>query len=434
MLIEQLIRYFSSNGTVILLESQCSGHAWARKSYLAARPKTVIKARDNDICIIRHGRENQFVGDPWCALQLFREEYNDWLFGYLGYDLKNSLERLTSANEDLVHAPDMYFMVPEFLMEIDKKTGDYKVLKGELPALSDEEKNPVVRSEDFAFDDLTFQTDKAVYLDKIRKAKEGIHKGDFYEINLSHQFKAKFYGTPWSLYKRMKEIGPVPFGCYLKDPNIAICSQSPERFLRKEGSTVFSQPIKGTAPRSKNHREDKRFKDKLLSSPKERAENLMIVDLVRNDLSRIACKGSVRVPQLFSIESFDTVHQMVSTVEAETAETDPITILKACFPMGSMTGAPKISAMKAIERLEDYRRGIYSGAVGYITPSLDFDFNVVIRTAIIRNNHLFYSMGGAITSDSVALEEWKETLIKARALLDAESRGKSDFGKSYSII
>jgi para-aminobenzoate synthetase component 1 len=224
----------------------------------------------------------------------------------------------------------------------------------------------------------------------------------------------------------MREIGPVPFGSFLQLDDISICCQSPERFLRKEGRSVFSQPIKGTSKRGRTPDEDELLKRALISSEKEQAENLMIVDLVRNDLSRIAKRGTVKVPELFAIQSFGTVHQMVSTVVAEAEQEDPVTILQACFPMGSMTGAPKISAMKSIEKLEDYKRGIYSGAIGYITPEGNFDFNVVIRTAIIRNNDLYYAVGGAITSDSNAQKEWEETQIKARALLQVFENFEND--------
>jgi para-aminobenzoate synthetase component 1 len=197
---------------------------------------------------------------------------------------------------------------------------------------------------------------------------------------------------------------------------ISVCCLSPERFLGRNGKRVFSQPIKGTMQRGNTQEEDAALKEALRSSAKDRAENLMIVDLVRNDLGRIAKKGTVHVHDLFEIQSFGTVHQMISTVEAETEIGNPIDIIQACYPMGSMTGAPKISAMKSIEELENYRRGIYSGAIGYIKPDGDFDFNVVIRTAIIRNEALYYSVGGAVTGDSDPLSEWEETLVKARAL------------------
>lgn len=418
MSVESLISYFAGQGPVILLESQSSDHPWSGKSFLAAQPKSMIKAWGNKISVMQGDREKSWKENPWQALQAFRQRKEGWLFGYLGYDLKNHVENLRSLNDDSIKAPDMYFMEPGFLLEFDQKTGESWVLKGQMPDDVMVDSCDPVQPNYFELGAVNSQTDRTCYLENIRKAQQKISEGEFYEINLSHQLKSKFSGSPVGLYKRMKEVGPVPFGAYLQDDDLAICCQSPERFLRKEGTTVFSQPIKGTARRSTDYTEDELLKEQLMTSPKERAENLMIVDLVRNDLSKISCHGSVKVPALFEIETFDTVHQMVSTVKAEARETDPITILKACFPMGSMTGAPKIRTMQTIEQLEDYRRGIYSGAIGYIDPQDNFDFNVVIRTAIIRGDELFYSVGGAITGDSKPADEWTETMVKARALFD----------------
>lgn len=420
--LENLTRVFAKKGAVLLLESQSVEHSWSHKSYLAALPSAAIQARDGEICINRNGREERSSGNPWHVLQQFRKEQNGWLFGYLGYDLKNHIEDLKSENTDKIAAPDLYFFKPQFLLEYNHKTGRGNVLIGTLP---EETKTEYIESSWFELRDLHNQISKTGYLGQISEAQRRIFEGDFYEINLSHQMKAGFSGSPLKLYQRMKEIGPVPFGAYMQDQDFTVCCQSPERFLRKEGSTVFSQPIKGTSQRGRNDREDASFKERLTSSQKEKAENLMIVDLVRNDLSRIARRGSVSVPSLFDIESFETVHQMVSTVTAEAEEEDPIEIIKACFPMGSMTGAPKISVMNVIEELEDYRRGIYSGAIGYITPQGDFDFNVVIRTAIIRGEELFYPVGGAITSDSDPEAEWHETQIKARALAEVVASKES---------
>lgn len=418
--LEKLTAFFAQKreGAVILLESQSTEHPWSRKSFLAALPETEIKAQDNRITIIHDGEKESEIGNPWEALQRFRRQHNDWLFGYLGYDLKNHTEDLRSENPDDIDAPDLYFMKPQFLLEFDHASGKVTVLKGNMPR-----KNQINRlaTDRETFDLRNFKPTiaQSEYLDRIEQAKHGISEGDFYEINLSHQMSGDFSGDPLALYHQMKTIGPVPFGAFIQTDGWSLCCQSPERFLRKEGSAVFSQPIKGTSERGQNEREDEDLKDRLLSSAKEQAENLMIVDLVRNDLSRIAKSGSVNVPELFNIESFGTVHQMVSTITAEAKVKDSVEILKACFPMGSMTGAPKISAMKAIEELEDYRRGIYSGAIGYIAPDGDFDFNVVIRTAIIQQQNLYYSVGGAITGDSDPQKEWEETLVKARALVEA---------------
>lgn len=423
--IEALIRYFSAKGAILFLESQSANHPWSRKSYLAAYPTAIIRARNNKIESIKAKKKDTSTGDPWLALNRFRQRHDDWLFGYWGYDLKNHVEDLSSSNTDAVGAPDMFFMIPGFLAEIDRETEEYTLLKGELPGR--EEIAPYVMKEDQvpAIEDIRYNTSPTLYIDKIKEAQRRITEGEFYEINISHQLEADFEGDPLMLYRCMKAVGPVPFGAFIQIDDWTVCCQSPERFLRKEGNKVFSQPIKGTAKRGESMGEDESLKQELIGSQKEKAENLMIVDLVRNDLSRIARQGSVQVSKLFEIESFGTVHQMVSTVMAEAEEEDPVRIIKACFPMGSMTGTPKIRAMKTIEELEEYRRGIYSGAIGYIRPNGDFDFNVVIRTAIVTKGKIYYSVGGAITSDSDPEAEWEETLVKAQALLEAVKKNIS---------
>lgn len=414
----KLTRYCASQGEVILLQSQSAEHPSAKFSFLAAQPSAKIEGYGDNIITRINEVEEQFTANPWKALQNFRDQVDDWLFGYLGYDLKNHVERLHSSNPDRVEAPDIYFMIPELLLRFDHHSGEVVVLKGALP--SDREITPKSsNSKAFDLGELQFQTKRQDYVQKIREAQQHIKEGDFYEVNISHQMKASFNGQPVDLYQKMIYAGPVPFGGFMKVGDLSICCQSPERFLRKEGTTVYSQPIKGTAKRGYSAEEDKSLVDALVSSEKEQAENLMIVDLVRNDLSKIAKQGTVEVTELFGIQSFETVHQMVSTIKAQTMEEDPVEVIRACFPMGSMTGAPKISAMKTIEELEEYKRGIYSGALGYITPGGNIDFNVVIRTAIIKNEQLFYSVGGAITGDSDPEKEWEETQVKARALVHA---------------
>jgi len=218
------------------------------------------------------------------------------------------------------------------------------------------------------------------------------------------------------MYKKMREINPVPFGAFIKTKDFQVCCSSPERFIKKSGRKVISEPIKGTSPRSDEKITDLKYREELLNE-KNKAENLMIVDLVRHDLSLIAETGSVKVSKLFDVQSFGTVHQLISTIEAMALkDVHPVDVIKACFPMGSMTGAPKIEVMKTIEDLEIYCRGIYSGAIGYFTPEGDFDFNVVIRSAIVKDGMVIYPVGGAITGDSNPEEEWEETHVKARVL------------------
>ena len=221
-------------------------------------------------------------------------------------------------------------------------------------------------------------------------------------------------GDPYWLYTRMREINPVPFGAFISHEKFSVCCASPERFLKKDGNSIRSEPIKGTAGRSLDSEIDKINRQELLNE-KNRAENLMIVDLVRHDLSKVSKLGSVKASKLFDVQTFGTVHQLISVVESMAQEgIDPVDIIESCFPMGSMTGAPKIEVMKTTDQLEKYKRGIYSGAIGYITPDDNFDFNVVIRTAILQDDSLFYPVGGAITSDSDPGSEWEECMIKSR--------------------
>ncbi len=414
--IDTLVRKFYWSGPVILLESQSPDHPAGQVSYLAAAPSASIEALGDEILVKKGDSTEKFNKNPWNALHEFYKEQSDWLFGYLGYDLKNSIEDLHSQNPDPVQAPDLYFMEPTVLIKIDHRKESIRWIKGN----SDDEfpEKPDKRDE-IKVTDPEYTVSRQEYLSAIEEAKRRISEGDFYEINLSHQMKAGYEGSPFKLYRSMRSVGPVPFGAFILKEDIAVCSMSPERFLAKKGDRVFSQPIKGTTRRGSDESDDRKLRDFLKDSQKNRAENLMIVDLVRNDLSKISAKGSVKVSDLFEIQTFGTVHQMVSTVEAQSVTDNPIEIIKACYPMGSMTGAPKISAMKSIEELENYRRGIYSGAIGYIEPYGDFDFSVVIRTAILKENNLYYSVGGAITGDSDPEEEWEETIIKARALTKA---------------
>lgn len=407
----QLAEALRKQGDVLLLESQLRDHPESSQSFLAGLPERVLRIRDGRAHLIDAGGQQVIEGDPWEILQKTIIEKQEWAFGYLGYDLKNQSEKLFSRNEDLIGAPDLYFFVPSVLVRFEGDEADW--IKGSPEQLDLAEREPKR-----AGITLRQRISRQDYIDLVKQVQKDIYEGRYYELNLSHPLQYDLQGDPLDLYRQMKERGPVPFAAYLRMGDIHVASASPERFLKKEGSRVISQPIKGTAPRDREH--DSILKRDLQNSEKERAENLMIVDLVRNDMNRIAKIGSVGVKDLFQIQSFETVHQMVSTVYCECREDVSVSeILKACFPMGSMTGAPKIASMKAIEKYEQYRRGIYSGAIGYIRPDGDFDFNVVIRTAIMKGQKLLYPVGGAITSDSDPEQEWEETLHKSRALTTA---------------
>ena len=362
-------------------------------------------------------------------LKEYQESTADWIFGYLSYDLKNDTEELTSENFDQLEFPDLFFfqlkklfllkgntLEVQYLRMVDDEIADdlneiNATLIAEFPASSGGSARVVAR------------IGKAEYLEKVRKMQEHIHRGDIYEANFCQEFYAEdLQLEPLETYQRLNSISHPPFAAFLRSGCHYLMSASPERYLQKTGQTLISQPIKGTARRSADPQEDKLIAEELARDEKERSENIMIVDLVRNDLSRTAAKGSVEVEELCGVHSFKQVHQLISTVKATLAEGIPaVEVLKTTFPMGSMTGAPKISAMKIIEELEESKRGLYSGALGYFTPEGDFDFSVVIRSVLYNQERQYasFSVGGAITAKSIPEKEYEECLLKARAMRES---------------
>ena len=264
---------------------------------------------------------------------------------------------------------------------------------------------------------------KSQYIDKVNTILSHIHRGDIYEANFCQEFFAEGFAIdPVQVFVKLNEISLPPFAVFLKLEDHYLLSASPERYLKKTGDKILSQPIKGTARRSQNSEEDKDIAAALSRDDKERSENIMIVDLVRNDLSKVARKGSVTVNELCKVYTFKQVHQMISTIAADLEKgVPPVEVLRSTFPMGSMTGAPKISAMKIIEELEETKRGLYSGAVGYFSPEGDFDFNVVIRSILYNaeNKYTSFSVGGAITSRSIPEKEYEECRLKSEAMRQA---------------
>lgn len=415
-IVDKIAGHYSQE-EIIILESQLPRHPSSILSYAAIIPKRWIRAYGREIRIFDGNSVHNFEMNPWEALKQFRNKKKCWLFGYFGYDLKNFTENLSSQNSSLADLPDLFFMEPEILLSINNDM--IRVEKG-YPDLQSIKKN--LLHSDYAEVDFLSQISRNEYFGKVHEIKNKIADGDFYELNYSYPLTGRWQGNSYTLYQKMREINPVPFGAFLRMNEGAVCCISPERFLKKTGSKIISEPIKGTAERSEDPETDELRKLELLNE-KNRAENLMIVDLVRHDLSKIAKTGSVKVNHLYDVQTFDTVHQLISTIEAEVKEnTDAVDVIKECFPMGSMTGAPKIEVMKTIDKLENYKRGIYSGAIGYFSPDDDFDFNVVIRTAILQGDKLIYPVGGAITSDSDPEMEWHETKIKSRSLTDALSK------------
>ncbi|NNL81783.1 MAG: anthranilate synthase component I family protein [Winogradskyella sp.] len=358
-------------------------------------------------------------------LKEYQSQTNDWLFGYLTYDLKNDVEELNSKNYDGLEFPDLFFFQPKRIFIVkqdevilkylkmvdDEIEKDFEAIKGYGKSSSNNSTNDIK---------IKLRIHKDEYFEKINGLLEHIHRGDIYEANFCQEFYAEDTVIhPLETYLKLNAISKPPFATMLKTDDKYLLSASPERYLKKVGKKIISQPIKGTAKRSHIASEDAILKKDLANDQKERSENIMIVDLVRNDLSHTAKSGSVHVTELCKVHTFLQVHQMISTIESQLRDdVHPIDVIKTTFPMGSMTGAPKISAMKLIEHYEETKRGLYSGAVGYFTPEGDFDFNVIIRSILYNQSKAYvsYSVGSAVTSKSDPLKEYEECLIKAKAM------------------
>jgi para-aminobenzoate synthetase component I len=390
-------------------------------------------------CLLAWGVEKELVLDleegAFQQLKIFQNDNaNQWLFGFLTYDLKNDVERLTSKNPDNLGFPCLHFFKPKWVLKISKNTVEIvENTEGPLHATNQDfdtinflfktinsykkvEEN--TQSVDFK---INTRFEKEEYIETVEQIKRHIQAGDIFEMNFCQEFFIENTEVnPYTLFQKLNTIAQAPFTAFykLKD-KFALCA-SPERYLKKEGQNLTSQPIKGTSKRGNTEGVDEALKNTLFNDPKNRSENVMIVDLVRNDLGKICKAGTIKVSELFGIYSFPTVHQMISTVIGTVRpEFDNADALRATFPMGSMTGAPKVRAMQLIENYERTRRGLYSGAIGYMTPKGDFDFNVLIRSLLYNQNnrYLSFQVGGAIVADSDAEKEYEECLVKIQGIL-----------------
>ncbi|MCK0159713.1 anthranilate synthase component I family protein [Allomuricauda sp. F6463D] len=359
-------------------------------------------------------------------LQTFLEHQKDWLFGYFSYDFKNELEALTSRNLDVLEFPVIQFFQPHKIILIDDGQIHFKYLnafaheiEADLEEITNFKKEVVPKKQESPIK-IKMRIHKDAYFEKADRFLQHIHRGDIYEANFCQEFYAVDVNIdPWETYQKLNNISEPPFASFVRLGERYLLCASPERYLKKIGQKVISQPIKGTAPRGKDTAGDEKMKNDLLQDQKERSENIMITDLVRNDLAKSALKGSVQVEELCKPYTFKQVHQLISTIVSTVpVDKNPIELIKETFPMGSMTGAPKISAMKIIEELEETKRGLYSGAIGYFDPTGDLDFNVVIRSILYNANkkYVSFSVGSAITAKSDPEKEYQECLLKAKAM------------------
>ncbi len=383
---------------------------------------TIELSREDPFALVRR----LLAVEPSCGGNL---PFCGGAIGYFGYDLARRIERLPTLAEDAERVPEMAIGIYDWAVVVDHRerrswlVGQgrdpetdlkwngllerFRVLPVEKPRMPFRIASPVTSN-------VTHQQ----YASAFRRIRGYIHDGDCYQVNLAQRFAANATGDPWLAYQALRVISPAPFSAYLTTPHAQILCASPERFLKVEGRQVETRPIKGTRPRAGHARIDAELSEALRLSEKDRAENVMIVDLLRNDLSKSCALGTVRVPRLFDVESYSTVHHLVSTVTGELREgCDAIDLLRGCFPGGSITGAPKLRAMEIIEELEPQRRGVYCGSVGYIGFDGNMDANIAIRTLVYSGGVIRCWAGGGIVADSHLEDEYQETFDKAAAML-----------------
>jgi para-aminobenzoate synthetase component 1 len=379
-------------------------------------------SREDPFALVRRALQP----DPACGGDL---PFCGGAIGYFGYDLGRRLERLPSIAEDAEGLPEMAIGLYDWAVVVDHgERRSWLVGQGRDPetdikwdGLVERFANPPPERARAPFRILApveSNLTHDAYARAFRRIRGYIHDGDCYQVNLAQRFSALACGDPWLAYQRLRIVNPAPFSAYLGTPYAQVLSASPERFLRVAAGRVETKPIKGTRPRAGHARLDAGRIEELRASEKDRAENLMIVDLLRNDLSKNCAPGTVKVPKLFDVETFATVHHLVSTVTGELRpDRDALDLLRGCFPGGSITGAPKLRAMQIIEELEPHRRGVYCGAIGYVGFDGNMDVNIAIRTMVFSRGTIRFWAGGGIVADSRLEDEYQETFDKAAAML-----------------
>lgn len=431
----------------VLLDSPQSGNTPARYSYLAADPFMVVRSKDQQVSVEKRGEISVLKGSPFDVLRDLLGRYRTapvaglppfqgGAIGYLAYELAHHLELLPGAAEDNLGLPELNIAFYDWVVARDETTGETWAIATGLPDGGEagardrldwiEErvhKPPATASTPrpaVTASRVTSNFTRDAYLRAVRTVKDYIAAGDVYQVNITQRFEADITGDPWELYRRLRHVNPSPFSAYLGFPEVSVLSASPEEFLKLEDGLLRTRPMKGTRPRGISTSEDRKVASELLASEKDRAENVMIVDLMRNDLGRVCIPGSIAVPELFAIEEYPTVYQMVSTVTGRThTGVGPVEILEACFPGGSVTGAPKIRAMEIIDEIEPVQRSVYCGAIGYIGFDGSLLMSVPIRNILVTGNKAYIQVGGGIVADSDPDAEYRESLDKAAGSLMA---------------
>jgi para-aminobenzoate synthetase component 1 len=442
----QPLRYFSDSARLfsaiaakpwaVFLDSAYPNCSHGRYDILAAEPICTLVTRDDITEINRRGRRSTSSESPFDLVKRelgsVRQSFSDLPFnggaiGYFAYDLARRLEKLPVIAENAEDTADMAIGIYSWAVVVDHRCqqsfllgyGDDQRQWRRLAEQFNKLPEPALPSQFQVLGPVQCNMDRMTYQRAFDRIKHYLQEGDCYQVNLAQRFGAACTGDPWVAYQALRSFNAAPYSCYLNYPNAQILSSSPERFLKLSQGVVETKPIKGTRPRKPDAEADQQQISMLQTSIKDRAENLMIVDLLRNDIGKTCKKGSVRVPELFAVESYSTVHHLVSTV---TGELEPdqhaLNLLKSCFPGGSVTGAPKIRAMEIIEELEPNRRGVYCGAIGYIGFDGNMDTNIAIRTLVHSNHKIRFWAGGGIVNDSSVEDEYQECFDKAGAMLN----------------
>ncbi len=443
---------FAGRPFSFFLDSGMDPAKLGRYSFMGSDPFLVLRSRGDRVTLIRDGVEEVRRGNPFDALGELLETYTlegsragipftGGAVGYFSYDLCHFIERLPTTAIDDLQLPECYLAFYDAAVVFDHLENKTYLVSTGFPELEESKRKrraeermselrsrvllsspPSITEEALAGKGIVLKANFSHegYLKTVATAREYICAGDIFEVNLSQRLEVDMTIPPYELYKRLRKINPAPFANYFNFDGVSIVGASPERFLKVRGDWVETRPIKGTRPRGKTPQKDRALAESLLASTKDRAENIMIVDLERNDIGRVCRYGTVKVTELTILETYPTVFHLTSTVVGQLSEgKNRIDLLKATFPGGSITGAPKVRSMEIIDELEPTRRSVYTGSLGYLSFSGDMDLDIVIRTIIVKDGRAYFQVGGAIVYDSEPEAEYIETLDKGKALIQA---------------
>ena len=434
----KLFNAFTRRSWPVFLDSGRPHSTRGRYDILTADPRMVLVTRGLKTEIQTASGTAYSLADPFSLLQealgpirpgIDGIPFCGGAIGYFGYELARRLERIPSCAEDAEHIPDMAVGIYDWALVVDHQERRSRLVaassrcartvRGSLSAALTGRARSRTGTQFRVLDAVRSNLTHGQYMNALSRIKCYLREGDCYQVNFAQRFSVPAEGNPWHAYQGLRQLNGAPFAAYLDTPYCQVMCSSPERFLQVRDGKVETKPIKGTCPRGKNPVEDLMLADMLRHSPKDRAENVMIVDLLRNDLGKVCAVGSVHVPKLFEVESFARVHHLVSTVRGRLADgRAALDLLRACFPGGSITGAPKVRAMEIIEELEPHRRGVYCGAIGYVGFDGSMDTNIAIRTLVHSDGITRLWAGGGIVADSDPESEYRETYHKASPLLD----------------